>query len=196
MVPRMDRPKDLQIKENIDSIALSVRNILFASFSGLIPQEREDIEQNVKLKIWQASENGKNIDNFRSYLWKVVYTTALDEIGKRMNCISLDDLQAKADSLLISQLELKNPEIVVEAREMSKIIQAAVLRLSRRRKVVVELYLMGMDLAEISKFKNMRENQARHLLYRGLYDLRAIIRKFIRNPKIANLTNLAKAEKK
>jgi RNA polymerase sigma factor (sigma-70 family) len=191
----MNRPKDLQTKEYFDSIAVSVRNILFASFPGLAPQECEDIEQNVKLKIWQASENGKNIDNFRSYLWKVVYTTALDEIGKRMNCISLDELQARADSLMISQLELKNPEILAEAREMSKVIQAAVLRLSRRRKVVVELYLLGMDLAEISKFKIMRENQVRHLLYRGLDDLRAIIKKGIRNPKAVILPNLAKAEK-
>jgi RNA polymerase sigma factor (sigma-70 family) len=190
----MNNDNALKTKEILDSIAESVRNVLYDSFPRLAPQEREDIEQTVKLKIWRTLEDGKDIVNFRSYLWKTVYTTALDEIGKRINYISIEEVQARAESLLENQLKQKTPELITEINESMIIIRAAMHKLPKRRKVVVELYLMGMELTEISDYLEIRQNQARHLLYRGLQQLEELARKSLRGLKSGGLVNLTRPE--
>ena len=109
----MNLEKLLKSKKFIDDIASSVKNILYANFPNTTPEEREDIEQEVKLKIWQTASNGKKIGNLRSYLWKVVYTTALDLIQERMAQASQDEIARHIDTLNISRFELISPESLV-----------------------------------------------------------------------------------
>ena len=172
----MELEKLLKTKKFLDDIAISVKNIIFAAIPRTTPEEREDIEQEVKLKIWRQAANGKKIDNLRSYLWRIVYTTALDILEERIQNATAEDMKAKAESLFISQVQSASPEFLLEAKEMKDLIQEAVGSLPDRRRTVLQLWLSDMRLEEIADFLGWKLNQVRHLLYRGIEDLKEKVR--------------------
>lgn len=172
----MDLETLLKSKEFLEGIASSVKNIIFANFPKTSQEEREDIEQEVKLKIWQVASNGKKIANLRSYLWKVVYTTALDLIQERLSNISDEELIKQVDSLNKSRLELLSPELLLQKKEHADILKNEIHSLPPRRKAVLELYLSGLDLEEITEFLDWGQNEVRHLLYRGIQELTEKVR--------------------
>ena len=55
----MDLQDVLKAGRFLDEISLSVKKIIFANFSGLSDQEKEEIEQDVKLKILKMASRGK-----------------------------------------------------------------------------------------------------------------------------------------
>jgi len=167
----MDLEKLLKSKKFLEDIAASVKNIIFANFPTITLEEREDVEQEVKLKIWRASSSGKKIANLRSYLWKIVYTTALDIINERLLNASDEEIIKHIDSLNISRLKLLSPEFLIEKKERGEVLNNGIHSLPPRRKAVLELYLSGMNLEEITDFLGWGQNEVRHLLYRGIQEL-------------------------
>jgi RNA polymerase sigma-70 factor (ECF subfamily) len=168
---RLGLDKLLKTKQFLDEIAASVKNIIYASFPKTTPEEREDIEQEVKLKIWERAASGKKIGNLRSYLWKVVYTTALDVISNRLNTASQEEIANHIDSLNISRFQSLLPDLLLEQKELTELLRNGICSLPPRRKTVLELYLAGMNIEEMAKFLGWEENQVRHLLYRGIHEL-------------------------
>ena len=67
---------------------------------------------------------------------------------------------------------IHNPDKQYERKELIDLIRKAVDALIESRRQVLKLYLMGMDLDEISEFFNWSEGKTRNLLSRGLADLR------------------------
>ena len=66
----MDLQDALTAGRFFDEVSLSVKKIVFASFPGLTEEEREEIDQDVKLKLLKMAARGKKIANPRSYIWK------------------------------------------------------------------------------------------------------------------------------
>jgi RNA polymerase sigma factor (sigma-70 family) len=162
----------LQTKKFLEEISISIRNIILANFPEMSREEKEDIDLEVKLKLWKKLAAGKKIDNLRSYLWRVVYTTALDIIGERMNYLPLEEHIETAERKTLSAQAVIAPDCAVEEKELGLVLEKAMTMLPRRRKEVLQLHFSGMDLKHIAAFLHWRENQVRHLLYRGLSDLK------------------------
>ena len=162
--------------EFLEEITRSVRNILQASFPDMTPQEREDVGQDVRLKICRLAQKGTKVGNPKSYIWKIVYTAALDILDRRTKAQSLESLVERSDSALRVCLDGLSPEILGEKKALLSILKTAVEELSARRRTVVKLHLMGLDQREISAFLAWSENKVRHLLFRGLEDLGALVR--------------------
>ena len=168
----MDLENALRAGRFLDDISLSVKKIIFANFPHLSAEERKDIDQEVKLKLWKMAYNGKNIRNIRSYLWRMVYTTALDVIGQRLNGMSFGDHDNGENVLLSERLDLGSPEQLMEKSELKSMVERAVESLPEKRRLVVKLHLTGMGIEETAEFLAWSENKVRHLLYRGLADLK------------------------
>ena len=98
LVRRKGWKSSFRRKRFLDEISSSVRAILLKNFPGIAGPEREDIEQEIKLKLWKMVRRGKDIRNLKSYLGRMVYTTALDVIAKRGNHVSLDNLPIEGRS--------------------------------------------------------------------------------------------------
>lgn len=177
--PAVNLKKTLDAKNFLERITASIKNIIFSTFPGTTAQEREDIDQEVKLKIWRKAASGKKIDNLRSYLWKVVYTTTLDILDERMPTISSEEIAERADSVLISRVREASPEFPLEKKEMTEIIRSTVASLPPRRRTVVQLWLSNMTLEEIADFLGWNGNQVRHLLYRGIQDIKDKAREYL-----------------
>ena len=168
----MDLKKVSNTKNFLERITASIKNIIFSTFPGTTAEEREDIDQEVKLKIWRKAASGKKIDNLWSYLWKIVYTTTLDILDERMFTMSSEEIAERADSVLISRVREASPELCLEKKEMTETIRSMVASLPSRRRTVVQLWLSDMTLEEIADFLGWNGNQVRHLLYRGIQDIK------------------------
>lgn len=71
----------------------------------------------------------------------------------------------------------KNPSPdISRQQELNQIIGQAVDSLIEPRRKVIRLYLLGMDLAETANFFGWTNDKVRNLLYRGLGDLKVILR--------------------
>jgi RNA polymerase sigma factor (sigma-70 family) len=171
----MDLETLLKTKTFLEDISVSIRNILLASFPEMSREEKEDIDNEVKMKLWKKSAGGKKIDNLRSYLWRVVYTTALDLIEERMPHLSLEKLIRVSESDE-SPESLLSSDSRFEDGERRLMLRRALDLLPERRRVVLRLHFEGMDIAQIAARLRWRENQVRHLLYRGLADIREALK--------------------
>jgi len=171
----MDLKKLLTTRKILDEMAISIRTIIYNSFPGTTLQEREDIEQEAKLKIWRMLSNGKKIVNFRSYLWKVVYTTALDIIEERMQKMSEEEIEKAIGSTHPARFCEACPEFHWQHEEMKMKLNKTVAMLPARRRSVVQLWLSDMNLEEIAAYLGWSGNQVRHLLYRGIEELKEIM---------------------
>ena len=174
MKPRhgMDLKKTAQIESFLDELSLSIKKIIFANFPHLSFEDREEIDQDVKLKVLKMAAVGKKIGNFRSYVWRMVYTTALDVIGKRLNAISLDEGSRAPLGAQDAFLDEGSPECLLERKEALRLLEKALDSLPERRKTAVRLHFAGLNLTEIARWTGETENTARHLVYRGLDELK------------------------
>lgn len=169
----MDLEDALKAASFLDEISLSVKKIIFANFPGLTAEEKEEIDQDVKLKLLKAAARGKKIDNFRSYVWKMVYTTTLDVISARCPAVCLDEALEMRRSHLEAYVDTLSPEYLFEEKELLALTLKAIDRLPQRRKAAVLYHLQGLSLEEISVYLGESINASRHLLYRGLEEVKS-----------------------
>jgi RNA polymerase sigma-70 factor (ECF subfamily) len=168
----MDLKKLIKTKKFLEEISKSIKLIIWKNFPELSRQEKEDIEQEVKLKIWRMVSGGKKIKNLRSYLWRVVYTTTLDMIDEKMNILPFDDETAANITNPISLLDLQSSESLMEKKEWESVFEKTLSSLALNRRIVIKLYLTGMNVKEIADFLEWTESKVNHLYYRGLNDLK------------------------
>ena len=62
----MDLEILLKTKTFLEDMSVSIRNILRANFPEMSREEKEDIDNEVKMKLWKKAAGGKKIDNLRS----------------------------------------------------------------------------------------------------------------------------------
>jgi RNA polymerase sigma-70 factor (ECF subfamily) len=149
-----------------------IHSLLRTRFPAMTESERDDIEQDVKLKLWRMGAGGKKIDNIKSYLWKAVYTTALDSLDRRWVQLGPEDFSGANGGEVLALSGPPGPEALLEKNETSRALKRAVESLPRRRRAVMELRLLGLDITESAAFLSWSEAKVRHLLYRGMADLK------------------------
>jgi RNA polymerase sigma factor (sigma-70 family) len=164
-----------EIENTIDQFSQLIRSAIRKTSPQIDLSDMDDIEQEVKIKIWrEILKSEKEIQNFGSYIWKVTYTTTCRTMKKlfaqkkqlwlqRENSVSIEDFP---------QVLIHNPDRQYERKELIDLIRKTVDALIESRRQVLKLYLMGMDLDEISEFFNWSDGKTRNLLSRGLADLR------------------------
>lgn len=168
----MELDKLIKTKQFLEEITSSIHSIICRKFPHLNGGDYEDVEQEVKLKIWKMVSNGKKIDNLQSYLWKVVYTTALDIMETQLKELSLETYLESMKSVSPLSGELGKIESGIEKEELKMILEKIVDSLPPKRRTVLKLHLAGMDLDEMADFLDWTHHKVRHLFYRGLQDLK------------------------
>jgi RNA polymerase sigma factor (sigma-70 family) len=102
----------------------------------------------------------------------MVYSTALDVIARRSQTLSLDEVVDSKKPPLLSYLDSLSPDILYEKKELLALVQKAIDVLPPRRRSAVLYHLQGLSLEETAVYLGESLNAVRHLLYRGLDDLK------------------------
>jgi RNA polymerase sigma-70 factor (ECF subfamily) len=169
----MSTRKEKEFQKIMDEFSGYLRSLVLKFNLNRLGLEAEDLMQDVRLKIWKIIINEKKIDNPASYLRKVVETAVLDQIRKIRR---EEEVFTSERQKLISEIEPKtNLYHNLDCSPKEYILKAAD-SLMDSRKTVVKLYLLNMNLAEISAYLNYSRAKTRNLLYRGLADLRTTLK--------------------
>lgn len=137
----------------------------------LSPTDRDDLVQEVRVRLWRALEVERITALPASYLYRTATSAALDLIRRRrtMREDPLDDVDPSEPGLAASAA---NPGERAELSDLALQIERAIERIPESRRPVVRMYLAGYGSAEIGELMGWTEAKARNLLYRGLADLR------------------------
>jgi RNA polymerase sigma-70 factor (ECF subfamily) len=137
---------------------------------GLDP---EDVIQDIKIRIWKLICKEKIIKYHRPYIRKIIYSSIIDHIRKHRREEDLYRLEAHRH---ISELESSYNKESLRTIAMAEIVGKAVELLIETRRQVVKLYLLNLNIREIADYLGMSQDKIRNLLYRGLADLRKLIK--------------------
>ena len=138
---------------------------------GLVEADLDEVMQDVRIRLWQAGEGGKTLEELgSSYLYQVATTAALDLLRRRRARRANDTEDIREHTDLTTDTE--SPHDTVEGRELASKIDAALDTLAIDRRVAVRLHLSGYDREDIARMLGWTEARTRNLVYRGLDDLR------------------------
>lgn len=134
--------------------------------------DQEDIIQEVRIKLWKLLSSEKYIANYPSYIKKIVNSSVIDQIRKlrREDCIIKYEKQKYISELEHQYHQLSKP------KNLEATIGNAIDSLKESRRQVVKLYLLNLNITEIASYLNWSHAKTRNLLYRGLADLRKILK--------------------
>lgn len=138
-----------------------------------------DIEQDSRLWLWNALQNGREIRSPTAFLYRVALTATLDAVrrikAKREEQLRLAEAEEEDERMSLALLAdpRHSPELEAQRRQLACKIRNALGRLSGNRRHAVGLYLEGFSSREIAALLEWSEAKARNLLSRGLRDLRS-----------------------
>ena len=163
--------------EGFEEILERFARFIAANIQKFDPQKNgidpDDLSQEIKVKLWKVFQDEKNIHNYSSYIRKIVDSTVIDQLRRlrrQSSIISVEKRKRISDHKTQYNMA-SSPE-----RNYTEIIGKAVDTLMESRKKAVRLFLLNMTLEEISIYLNWSKDKTRNLLYRGLADLKKILR--------------------
>ncbi len=133
----------------------------------------DDILQEVKIKIWKVIDDEKNIKNLASYIKKIVDSSVIDLLRKlkREERILIYEGQK-----VVSELKRHYRTEIKLDKNLKKMIAQALDSILESRRKVVKLFLLNMTIDEIAALFDWSKDKTRNLLYRGLNDLKKILK--------------------
>ena len=187
MAKKMHPP---QVEERFNAVIEEFGQFLRQSIARLCPQDRgiqfDDIEQEARLRLWKALNSETEIQNLASYIYRIAATATIDAVRRakvrRVEQLRLVEDEGETDEVgegerptLIENPE-RSPAHLTERRQVVQKVKESIARLSESRRRAVGLHLEGMNSREIADLLGWSEPKARNLIYRGLKDLRDLLR--------------------
>ena len=142
----------------------------------------EDIEQDVRLRLWRAMLAETEITNPASYIYRAVASATIDAVRRARvrreeplpDDASHDEDQRDGISVPVDASPL--PEIIAEQSQILHQVQSALSSFTDERRRAIGLHLQGFTTQQIAQVLGWSEPKARNLLYRGLKELRQRLR--------------------
>jgi RNA polymerase sigma-70 factor (ECF subfamily) len=168
-----DKKKEDELRSILDRFSGLIRVHIIKFNPQRFGLDPDDISQEIRIKIWRLLHDEKNIKNYASYIKKIVNSSVIDVLRKwkRDEGIMLLEKQKK-----VSEIKRDYPASLSLEEHLKDTVAQAVDSLIESRRKVVRLYLLDMTIEEISAFYNWSTNKTRNLLYRGLADLKSILK--------------------
>ena len=159
-------------KDEFEVLIEKLSLVIQTSVQSFNPQklgiDPEDLDQEVRIKLWKIFKSDKKIQNYSSYIKRVINSIIIDQIRATRRYEKIIDLE--------KQRNLPDQRISNLPIRIRKNVHVAINSLIESRRKVVRWFLFGLDINEISKILKMDETKTKNLLYRGLNDLKSILR--------------------
>jgi len=137
---------------------------------GLSGPDADEVVQDVRIRIWRALSNSDRIAAVSaSYVYRTATSAARDILRRRRTRRAREAASERPG--LSAHATLNGA--VADGVEIAERISRALDVLNEARRRVVRLHLVGYHRLEIADRLGWTEARTRHLLYRGLAELRA-----------------------
>ncbi len=162
------------LRELLERFASRIRAQIASNALSLHGIDPQDVEQEVRIRLWKALERDPNAQFPASYIQRVVATAIIDAV-RRAQVRAADPLPEASDGIEL-RASTPGPETLAsDARKMEELVRCIALIPPRRRRPL-QLYLQGFGLQEAADTCGLTLDAARKLIYRGLDELRARLR--------------------
>ena len=169
-----NQAKDRELELIFDRFTGFIRAIIRAHHPEKFGIDLEDVLQDVKIKLWKILHNENKIDHYSSYIKKIVESSVIDQFRKfkREEGIYLHEI----DRRIREKAGIGPYNSPFLEMDLKDLVGKAVGGLIESRRKVVQLYLLNMSIEEISLYFHWSKDKTRNLLYRGLCDLKKILK--------------------
>ena len=165
--------KEKEFKDIIDNFAQFIRIQVHKCNLYRYGLDPEDILQDVKIRIWKLIRDEKIISNYASYIKKIVNSSVIDQLRKYRRDEGLFKHEKR---MCIAEMELTYSKEAIRNKNLEEIVGKAVEMLIDSRRRVIKLYLLNLSIQEIAGYLNWSQDKTRNLLYRGLADLKDLLK--------------------
>jgi RNA polymerase sigma-70 factor, ECF subfamily len=141
-------------------------------------EEARDVCQEAFLKAYRGLAAFKGGCKFSSWLYQIAINLCRDRLRRRKvrNLVSIEDLESAVEPSWAVQRAVAHE--LVEARELSRAVSAAVASLpEEQREVIVLKEYQGLTFPEIAEALDVPLSTVKTRLYRGLVHLRGRLEK-------------------
>ncbi len=155
---------------------------IFNTAIGILQNEHnaEEITQEVFIEVYRSIKNFKSDSTLSTWIYKITINKSLDFIRKAKrnkrfgNVVNL--LKEESNEPIVHPKNFFHPGIVLEQKEKSKILFAAIEKLNERQKTCFVLkYVEGLSQKEISEVMECAEGAVESILSRAKENLRKIL---------------------
>jgi RNA polymerase sigma-70 factor (ECF subfamily) len=136
---------------------------------GIDPDE---VEQEVRVRLWQALKGENVIAHPASYLYRTTMSVIVDLLRRRSARPDLDSGAAMAALELEPGDAGAEPSLRVGGQELARALAGVLAALPERRRLPVQLHLQGFGFAEVARLLEVSDATARNLIYRGMEEVR------------------------
>ncbi len=184
-----DRKPRAEIEAQLEQLLTTYGQFLRGSLRQMMPRSLhipiEELEQEVRIRLWRALESETQIVSPASYLYRIAATATLDAVRRAKTRrheltqsevlqVSDDGEEHVADRRHVA-ISTDDPAAALDRSRLRDQIERARATLAPARRVAVGLHIQGCNAGEIAKVLGWTEPKARNLLYRGLNDLRTAL---------------------
>ncbi len=175
---------NVSIEAQFNSLLEQYGRFLRQTIIRVCPQDMglqfDEIEQDARLRLWRALESEREITDPASYLYRIAATATLDAI-RRVKRKREEQMVTETDSEdIVPHTFIANPmnepDRKAERQELIDKIKGALAKLPDNRRTAVGLHLEGLTTQEIAEILEWSEPKARNLVYRGLHDVRQLLK--------------------
>lgn len=158
---------DLGFEQLVRRYAHLIRSVATRVAGGEAATLAEDVEQRVMLALWQQISREQEIRHPASYIYRAAVRETVRALRKERR-------RGEIDAAAVETFSEggKDPEELLELREMGNRIQAIIAELPPERRRAVQAHLAGFAVREIMQMYDWSYNRARNLIGRGVRDLR------------------------
>ena len=166
---RRRHPAESEFRVLIERYAGLMRATLRQIDHRMPEADLEELEQDIRLKLWQSLVAEGNFDKPAAFIRKVIVSVSIDAARKRLvrgsglEHVSINELEI-TDFAGAEQLEFRGELFALAKRLNAEAPEAA---------QALSLYLQGFTTQEIGTLMGWSEAKARNIVYRYLDDVRA-----------------------
>ncbi len=140
-------------------------------------EEREDVCQDVFIKVYQGLKGFKGDCKLSSWVGKIAYNTSLNHIGKRHDDL-WEDMGNREVFLESINGNGHHPDYIATQSNYGKILRSEISRLPEQQKIIVSLYHFDdLSYKEISDITGLPDGTVKSYLFRARQTLKERLEK-------------------
>jgi RNA polymerase sigma factor (sigma-70 family) len=164
--------RDARITALVEAYAGLIRRAVRRVGGAHAAMIQDDVHQNVMLALWRQLERGQTIDRPASYIFRAAVRETVRLI--RRDRLHLQSTIEEDTAAVGSPGD--DPHRQVEDKERQEALMECLQTLAPPRQLAVRAHLSGFDVREIMEMFGWPYQRARHLVARGMADLRRALR--------------------
>ena len=141
--------------------------------------DEDDVEQDVRIRLWNTLERESTRDLSTAYVQKVVLSAVIDAL--RRERARRREFGQDIESVEAIHDHGRQPDLMLAQDQWMEHLRHCIDQLPLRRRRPVRLYLLGYTLQELSDLNGLSVDAGSKLVRRGLAELRRLLGDLGRN---------------